>query len=268
MAALDLVDWPADQPLCLSGGPSSLRIPVTIYNPSDRPLAVNQASLVDVRASSGQPLSTRSIGVGLTIAAASTARGQVWMRLDPATPPGRYEGGIEIAGVARPVQIDVLETVKLSIRPSPLVIDLALGRSQRAAVAFENRGNVPLTIDVAGVYPIGEEIPIFPERIDREDGDTIERLADLFARTIGARARRAMRETGAITLAMPDGAARVEPGTAQTVAVGVSLPEGLAQTGRYRAFIPIYSSDLELVVVTAAKQAPPTERPRNRGTPT
>lgn len=211
--------------------------------------------MIGVKDASGGPLAARSIGV---------VRGQIRLRLDPATPPGRYEGGVEIAGVARPIVIDVVETIDIAIRPQPVVIDLASGPKHKTAVAIENRGNVPLTIDLAGDYPLGEEIAIFPERIERDESDALRRLADLFARTIGARARRAMRDAGTVTLAMPDGVMRIDPGATQTVAVGVTLPEGLSPGIRYRAFIPVYTADIELVAVTATKQAPPKERSRAR----
>ncbi|UVO49700.1 hypothetical protein M0208_03930 [Sphingomonas sp. SUN019] len=252
MATIDPVDWPADRPLRFSGAPSSLRAPVVTQANQSQPQL--QASLTGVTDASGIGLAARSIGV---------MRGQIRLRLDPATPPGRYEGGVEIAGVARPVVIDVVETVDLSIRPQPVVIDLAMGVQQEAVIAIDNRGNVPLTIDLSGDYPLGEEIAIFPDRIERDTGDALQRLADLFARTIGTRTRRAMREAGTVTLAMADGTMRIDPGATQTAAVRVTLPEGLSPNGRYRAFIPVYTVDLELVAVTATKP-PQEERPRVR----
>lgn len=211
--------------------------------------------MIDVKDASGTALAARSVGM---------MRGQLRVRLDATTPPGRYEGGVELAGVARPIVIDVVETVDVAVRPAPVVIDLAFGLTQRATVAVENRGNVAVTIDLAGDYPLGEETPIFPERIERDGGDALERLAGLFARTMRTRVRRALDEAGTITIAMPTGTARVDPGATQTIAVEVTLPAGLSPTGRYRAFIPIYTADLELVAVTATKQAPPQPRSRAR----
>jgi hypothetical protein len=255
MAAIDLVDWPTDRPLRVSGAPSSLRAPFASRTAADHAQPPPQASLIGLKDSSGGEIAARSIGV---------MRGQIRLRLDATTPPGRYEGGVEIAGVERPIVIDVVETIDVAIRPAPVVIDLAIGPQHMITVAIENRGNVPLTIDLAGDYPLGEEIAIFPERIEREEGDALQRLADLFARTIGTRAQRAMREGGTITLSMPDGAVRIDPGATKTVTVGVTLPEGLSPGGRYRAFIPVYTADLELVAVTATKQPPQEQRPRTR----
>lgn len=249
MAGIDLVDWPDDQPLRISGAPAALRAPLALRD--DPAAAPPQAALIDVRSASGEMVATRSVGL---------ARGQMRVRLDPTTPPGRYAGAVEIAGVTRPVEIDVVEAIDLAVRPSSVMIDLARGRAQKIGVAFENRGNGPLTIDLTGDYPLGEELPIFPERTEPETGGGLQRLADLFARTIGVRARRAMREAGRVTLAMPDGAISLAPGAAGVATVSVTVSEGLSSVVRYRAFIPIYAADLELVAVTATKQAPPKER--------
>lgn len=250
MAGIDLVDWPADQPLRISGAPTALRAPLALRD-DPAAAAAPQAELIDIRSASGEAVATRSIGL---------ARGQVQVRLDPTTPPGRYAGAVEIAGATRPVEIDVVEAIDLAIRPSSVLIDLARDREQKIGVAFENRGNVPLTIDLTGDYPLGEELPIFPERAEPETSGGLQRLADLFARTIGVRARRAMREAGRVTLAMPDGAISLEPGAARVATIGVAVSEGLSPVVRYRAFIPVYSADLELVAVTATKQPPPKER--------
>lgn len=255
MATVDLVGWPVDQPLRVTGAPLALRAPVPTSDRPANPTAMAQPSLVDVRSASGESIAARSIGL---------ARGQMRLRLDPSTPPGRYAGAIAFGDVARPVEIDVVEAIDLAIRPSSLLIDLALGGEQTVHFAVENRGNVALTIDLAGEYPLGEEIPIFPERVEPEQIDGLQQLADLFARTIGARARRAMRDAGRVTLTMPDGAVTLDPGTGGTVTAVVVLPAGLSPVVRYRAFIPVYSADLELVAVTARKPAAPKGRQRTR----
>lgn len=260
MAATDSVDWPTDQPLLISGGPSSLRVAVTVRAVSDPARAMPRAVLTELAGAGGREALVRSIGM---------TRGQLRLRLDSATPPGRYEGGIELNGVARPVVIDVVATADIAIRPLPVLIDRGGGKAQTIAFAAENRGNVTLMIDVTGDYSLGEEIAIFPERAVREREDALERLADLFARTIGTRAQRAMREVGAVTLSMPGGAVPIAPGEAATITIAVTMPDGLSPGRRYRAFVPIYTADLELVVVTATKPLPKEQpRERNRGTAT
>lgn len=263
MAGLDLVDWPAERTLRVTGSPSSLRVPVTLSNASDTMQAGGAPVLVELRNAAGHALPVQSVGSLPAVAAGGVAPGRLRVRLDPTTPPGSYEGQITVAGVTRPLQIDIVETVTLALRPAPLVVDVTAGLTQRAAISVENRSNVTLTIDLAGDYPLGEELPLLagvPTKPEATDG--VEKLLAL----LQPPARRAppLREIGKIGISMPDGVVRIEPGATATVAFDLTLPESLAPTARYRAFIPLYGEDLAIVVVTAAKSKSPGPKPRPR----
>ena len=244
---------PAAPPLRLSGTPSSLR--TALSTPAGQPA---QAVPVEMKSPSGDAVAFRS---------ATLVGGQVKLRLDPATPPGRYAGAIDLNGATQPIELDVLDSVALRLRPASPVVDLAVGREQRLNVAVENRGNVALTIDVTGDYPLGEELPLLREEPAPQDGDGMRRLVDLLSRAGGMGRGRPLREVGKVALAMPDGAFRLEPGATRIVSVAATFPEDLSATARYRAFIPLFSEDLELIAVTAAKRAPRARAtvPRKRG---
>ena len=252
MTKLGLVD----PPLRISGAPSSLRAPLVHHDSLGAPADIR---LIGLTSATGQPVTARSLTV---------VGSQMRLRLDPLTPPGHYAGSVEVAGVARPIEIDVIETVALSVRPDPVVLNLSLGPQQRIVFTVENRGNVVLTIDLTGEYPLGEEIPLASDR-DPVDAP-LERLSNLFARIVAPRVRFALRDAGVVTVAMADGVGVVPPGTAQTISAQVTLPDNLSPVSRYRALIPIYTADLELVAITAMKQAMPTEQPppRKRGVST
>ncbi|HEX7887266.1 MAG TPA: hypothetical protein VF474_14915 [Phenylobacterium sp.] len=256
MAKLGLVDWPADRVVALSGRAASLRLPVTVRNDSVEPGHLAEVAFAEVRLEGkGDPIRLEAAPVGVNLAANQTARLQVRLRLDPATPPGHYRGEVRLGEMTRPVEIDVLADAELAIRPQPAVIDAAAGATQTVAVAFENRGNVPLTIDLAGGYPLGEEDPIAPDRLEGpEGGEALERvLGALFTR------RRAptLKAAGEVTLGMPSGPLHLEPGASRTSAVSVTLPDKLPATARHHVFVPLYDTDLHLVIVTAAKSRPP-----------
>ncbi|MFT3976298.1 MAG: hypothetical protein QM688_04175 [Sphingomonas bacterium] len=245
MASRPPVDASDDRMLRLSGPPSSLRAAVEA--------TTGPVSLIGVASAGGQPIAARSASVG---------GGRMRLRLDSATPAGRYTGKVDLAGVVRPIEIDVVETVALQIRPSPLVIDLAAGTTQRAGIQIEIRGNVALDIDLTGDYPLGEELPLFRDDSAPMESGSLTRLAHLFTGAGTSGARHVLREAGRVAITMPEGAARLEPGETRTVAIGVTLPGNLSPTARYRCFIPVYVEDLELVAVTAAKQP---AAPRKRG---
>jgi len=261
MAVLDLVDWPAERTLRVAGSPSSLRVPITLANASETMLVGATPELVELKNAAGQTLPVQSVGSLPAVAAGAVAPSRLRVRLDPSTPPGRYEGRIVVAGVTRALQIDIVETVALALHPAPLVIDLAAGRSQRTAISVENRGNVALTVDLGGNYPLGEELPLRGGAdIPAERAEGVEKLLAL----LHPAAPRALplREVGTISLAMPNGPARIEPGAAATVPLDLTLADGLAPTARYRAFIPLYDQDLAIILVTAAKSTSPAPKAR------
>lgn len=220
----------------------------------DAPQTV-QAASVDATSAAGTALAARS---------ASVVGGRVRLRLDPRTPSGHYAGKLAVAGAAQPIEIDVVDATALRIRPASLVLDLALGHAQQAGIAVENRGNVALTVDLTGDYPLGEELPLLAVEPAAAPDDGLQRLAALLSRVSGTRPGRALREVGQVTLAMPDGAVKLEPGATRIVSVDMVFPRGLSATARYRASIPLYDEDLELVAITSAKQTPPARPARSR----
>jgi hypothetical protein len=254
MGALDLVDWPADQVLSLSGAAGSLKIPFTLRNASAEAVQVIEASFAEVRsADSGAPLRLDPAPLRMNVAANDALHGHIRLRLDPATPPGRYQGAMTLSGVTRTVDIEVLARAELAVRPEPVLVDAAAGRAQQVRAAFENRGNVQLTIDLSGRYPLGEEIPIAPDRLARPV-EGLARLGEAFG--LASAAAPLLKEVGFVDIAMPAGPLILGPGDQQTVPLALTLPEALAPVARHHVFAPVYGADLHIIIVTAAKARP------------
>jgi hypothetical protein len=265
MGALDLVDWPADRTLALSGSAGGLKIPLALRNTSDEPLNISEATLIEVhQVGTAAPLRAEPLPLQLNLAASAVARTHLRLRLDAGAAPGRYEGRLELAGLSRQLAFDILPQVKLSVRPDPVVVDAAAGRRQDLAVGLENQGNLPLTIDLAGTYPVGEEIAIAPNRLDETDPGE-QPLAALFDRVIGRIPSPVLAPFGAAKLAMPDGAHVLNPGETVTARVSIELPERLSPTARYHLFAPLYAADLHIIIVTAAKSPSPATPARRTG---
>lgn len=256
MAELDLVDWPADRTLAVSGPAAALKIPLTLRNASGEPAQVAEASLAEVRlAGTGAPLRAEPVPLQIVVGGHGVGRAQLRLRLDPATPPGRYEGQVRLGDLARSVAIEVLPEAKLQIRPAAFVVDAAKGREQVVVAAFENRGNVALTIDVRGAYPLAVEHAAASDRLESEAAENP--LAAVMDRLLERTPRPALESFGELELAMPGGPRPLEPGGAVTIEIAVRLPARLAATARYHAFVPVYAEDLHIVVVTAAKPGGP-----------
>jgi hypothetical protein len=119
---------------------------------------------------------------------------------------------------------------------------------------------VPLTIDLAGDYPLAEEVAAASGRLE-----TTSPLGAVLDRLLQREPSPSLIPfDGALGLTIPGGPQRLEPGTSRTVPVTLKLPKGLSPTARYHAFAPLYASDLHIVIVTAAK--PPPAVPRARRT--
>jgi hypothetical protein len=257
MGALDLVDWPADRTLTLSGSAGALRIPVTLRNDAADPARLAEASLTDLRLAGGGPLLRLDpMPMQLSVAGHGVGRTQLRLRLDPATPPGRYEGQLRLGDLVRPVAIDVLPSVKLNIRPAPVIVDSAQSLAPVVAVSFENRGNVALTLDVSGHYPLAEEAPVAADRLDRA-GEGDNPLAAIFDKVIGREPTPVLIPFGVLEMTMLGGPAPLEPGASLVATVALKLPANLSPSARYHTFAPVYASDLHIVVVTAVKSPAP-----------
>ncbi len=262
MGALELVDWPSDRIVALSGPTEALRLPLAVRNTSGDPIQLAEASLSEVRhVGSKTSLRVEPVPVQISLAANGVTRAQVRLRLAASTPPGRYEGQVELAGQSRSLTIDILPQVKLNIRPDAVVLDAADGSQQSVAVGFDNRGNVPLTIDLAGAYPLGEEIAIAPDRLK---GEAIAggSMAAIFDRVIGREPAPALRSFGVLDLRMPDGPIVLQPGETGAAKVAVKLPGNLSPTARYHLFAPLYAADLHIIIVTAVKPSIPARAAR------
>jgi len=65
-------------------------------------------------------------------------------------------------------------------------------------------------------------------------------------------APRLLREAGTLRVHGDTGPAALEPGEVRVVDLVIDVPEGLAAGARYVGRLPIYTSDLEFVVVPTA----------------
>lgn len=175
-----------------------------------------------------------------------TMAGEVSLQLDRNMPPGQYVASLEVAGLVRDVVFDVVEDTSLRIRPSPAIIDTTRARRNEATVSFENRGNIPLAIDVRGDYPLGRE-----ELLAADVSDTQSVLSVLTAAL--NRAPVVFAEVGIVKISMPNGAFTLAPGQTDIASIAMTTTVKLDPARRYRAFIPVFASELEIAIVTAIK---------------
>jgi hypothetical protein len=82
--------------------------------------------------------------------------GRTRLRLPAHTPPGHYEGQVELAdGQSQPFELTIEPRPRIRVSPSTLNLAGAAGAKVQAKLLLENRGNVPIDIDetlVTGVF--------------------------------------------------------------------------------------------------------------------
>ncbi|MEM7613481.1 MAG: hypothetical protein AAF245_00450 [Pseudomonadota bacterium] len=249
---LELIDWPEKALLSKSPRRSALTFPVRMKVKtgdirSAQPVLVRSVARAGSAAKGKNPLAyAASAGPLVLRDDGETASGEVSLRLDRHMPPGEYVAALEIAGLARKVAFEIAEDTSLRIRPSPVIIDATQAEVTEASVSFENRGNVPLLIDVRGQYPLGREEPLAADVSDTESV-----LAVLTAAL--NRAPGLLTEVGTVRIDMPKGPLTVAPGETQIARLSATWEVDLDPVRRYRAFVPVFGSELELAIITASK---------------
>ena len=225
---------------------------LTVWNPGQERVLLREGRL-----------RTASIDTRIPLAdmLAPGSRRQIALRVDIGghVPPGEQRGTFEVNGHTRPLLLHVSERVKLVISPPSLVMAEPPGSTAHKRVVFTNEGNVPLTIGDIGPVPLGEELLGGAARVSVTAADASRpKLDELVAALARVGAPPMLREAGTLGVRGGDGPAVLEPGEMRVLDLAIDIPEGLAAGARYVGRVPIYTSDLEFVVV------PPVDR-RSRG---
>ena len=178
--------------------------------------------------------------------------------MDPLTPPGTYAAEVSYGDVTMDAVIEVLEEVALSFRPTSVVVDGTVGVPQTKTVLATNDGNVALSISDLG--PVELEI----------DGPRSSLLDRLLGRDRATGSTTTDDEddedgddepddpptiTGTLTPPVV-----VQPGETLPLAWSIVVGGTLRAGARYRVDAPVYTTDLEVVVVPH-QRAPVVEPP-------
>lgn len=258
---LELIEWPDKATAPATARRRAVTIPLKVKAKTASDIPHTQVVLVKgVKPAGGAGKSKTAFGANaapLVLRNEGEAwAGEVSLKLDRNMPPGQYVASLEIAGFARDVSFDVVEDTSLRIRPSPVVFDTTRARTNEASVSFENRGNIPLPIDVRGDYPLGREEPLVADV--SETGSVLAVLTAALNRAPGV-----LTDVGTVSISMPGGPFTLEPGQTRIARIAMTSTVKLDQVRRYRAFIPVFASELEIAIVAAIK--PEADKPAAAG---
>ncbi|MBW3579195.1 MAG: hypothetical protein KY462_15960 [Actinobacteria bacterium] len=181
----------------------------------------------------------------------------VALTLNPATRPGEYQLEVEVGGEVRPVVVQVLEELRLSVSPAQLVVENRPGEVQTKRVVVDNRGNVDLTIGAVGDAVLNDELfecralrRALRELTDEDaeaEGNSID--LDAVLTKVAHASQHVLDRANHLRVRNASGRTVIEPGRWATIDLEIEVPDTLSQHTRYWGTVPIYTHDLAFVVV-------------------
>jgi hypothetical protein len=134
---------PAGRPSLTFRGPPHRLTSLVALPDGPGPFGEPKARLEGVEVRGLAVRSSRREGLGL---------GKATLRLPKSTPPGKYEGSVEIGGLEFPVVIEVEPRAKVEVSPSRLAFEVEPGKEVTADVTLLNVGNVPCDVPAASTF--------------------------------------------------------------------------------------------------------------------
>jgi hypothetical protein len=195
--------------------------------------------------------------------ASQAARVRLSFDYDPLIPPGEYPGELEINGSTREVRAYLAEVVRLTVSPATIVIDQASGTLTRRVV-LGNEGNVALTIGPLGRVPLGKELMLrrgVQATVAGAGEKSSGAVEKIFAEFVREESQAAFSDAGYLEVHVKGDSLSLEPGGMRAVELEIRLPDSLEAHARYIGRLPLYTSELEFVLV------PPASKPVVRRVP-
>ena len=249
----------AAEPLVLVGPPRQVRGQFHVQNPTERKIVVRQPRLKAAAAvgrgkaaAASAKASAAALPETLALRRIIVRPGQsrpvpVALTLDPRTPPGTYQGELDVDGEQRSVVMHITEDVELSISPDEIVLPGRPGEKFSKQVVFTNEGNVPVTVKPLGAIVLEDEAAHCRALRGAlaDVADTMKNLDD-FVVALGRRYRAIY---DAVALRVQNDEVTVAPGETQAIDLTITLPEKLERRSRYTGSAAISTSTLVFKIV-------------------
>jgi hypothetical protein len=174
----------------------------------------------------------------------------VKLRLPRDTPPGTYEGTVEVGGVEVPIVAQVEPRARLRFMPASLMIKAAPGAMIDADLTLVNSGNVAVTLEPKYTFCIydgtGIERAFFVALTDEQakGGQRLDKLMDELADSHG----------GLVRLIVERGAGEVAPGEARDLHVALRFSDHLRPDRIYGGGWTVATTNFYVQIEVIAKQ--------------
>lgn len=259
----ELEDLAQGETVTLVGDPKSLRGELRWHNPGDEKVVLREAWVHGAQAKdagaafkaarSDAPPQRPPAPASLTgtIQPGQSQHVPLTFDLGRHTPPGEYRGELKVGGRTHPLVMHVAESVRLRVSPSEIVIDQSSGATVVKRVVLSNEGNVPLKVGEIGEIILGEELMLSMgmRAAIATVNDKAQVLEELFAEIVRDNVRAITRQVGSLEVHNPAAPVILQPGEVRALDLEIRLPEDLNANSRYRGRLPLYTTDLEFVIV-------------------
>lgn len=252
--AVEIVPPRSGEPLPFVGPPTKLTSVLEVRNPGERYVVVREVGLSDHSRTLTPERQRHACGPVVVRAHQSKAL-PLTLRLDSATPAGRYPAELAIGEAKVPVVLHVVEVLDVRVAPRSLVVSNDPTRDQMRQVVMTNRGNVGVSFGEFGTVELRDErergAVVFTEPLSDETvGDVVDVLV--------AAARREAEPAGSAEVRTSDERVSLEPGDSRVVELTIRVHEGLPDSGSFRGSLPLLDRHVGIVVVPAGSEIVPT----------
>jgi hypothetical protein len=267
-----VMDVPDGEAIVLVGQPGAMRGVIQLQNPGEERLVFRGAQVrslaglgadraVKAVPTQAVPLSMAYKLPSVIIHPGEKRRVPLKLALSPSTPPGEYHAEIQLAEHTWPVIMHVTEKFALEISPSRLVLRNEPGATAVRRVVLNNLGNVPLTMEELAAIPLDDELlqcrllRAVVAAVAGDEQQTFDSILTQFA----LQGKSILAQAGLLGVRNRTGRLALEPGQVSPIDLEFRLPSILDKRTRYRALVPIHTSDLEVIIAPAFDAKTATE---------
>jgi hypothetical protein len=241
------------QPILLYGIPGRVQGVLTVQNDSEAKLTVRSLPLQapTLRSQSLGPL--QEVRTFSRVYPRQQNLVMVDFPIDPSTPPGTYQGTVQIGDQNHPVQIRISESVEIEINPDSVTLSVQGHRRFEREFVVTNVGNVPVSVGEKWVAPV--------QATEGIESQVVQRLKDIcqkkYDESPRAREEATVREMLCLLASQQPGPVALTwqnltlaPGETQVMKGSIELPDGLQPHRHYFAEIEIFSGGILVDIYT------------------
>jgi hypothetical protein len=234
------------EPFRFRGAPSGVEalVPLQLEGTATTTLALDLKEAADARIT---PLALQAepFGVGST---------KLSFALPETTPPGTYEGAVQVGDERFPVTVEVAPQPDLDASPSAFTLSVAPGADAQIGLTLVNAGNVPVEIQRAYAFNLLERGGI-EEAVHAALREPVQSGEERLARLMDFLSER---HGGLVRVAVKSGAGTLVPGESRELQAALRFGSELRPGAIYSSTWEI--ANLNLYVEVHAEQKAPRRR--------